>query len=448
MIYRMYVRPVLEFGCVLFSGAPAYMSRPLILLEREALRLCLGLPKFVANSILYLESRVPPLSCRFRLLTVQTFLKIYESPLRHTQIIFISQPALFFGVIWPRLHKPQIIFVQQLLDSLGVHICDVLPITDRAVATDIQFDDIFPNNAKLLPHRILDGILQDHLKYLQTNVVIATDASQCEEKSGVGIFSPILDWTFSLRLPDFIPIFLAEFMAVVLALRKLGPSITSAVIVTDSLSLCSSLTASSDSRVMRTFQSLVPGYLRSVRLIWVPGHKGLIINEIADSLAKASISGPILPCCPLTAYVTAARFRRSIIIQSVSGSAITNSEDYGHLLHPWNRDFCRTRKIEVSITKLRCRIPALNFYLHRSGLVPSPLCSFCGEAETIDHFLLSCRRFSILRKRLLEMPLRSIGLTLSVPVILSFGASIVGFSHRNVCLAIQNYLIETNRFPC
>ncbi|KAH8037863.1 hypothetical protein HPB51_018351 [Rhipicephalus microplus] len=45
IIYKMYVRPVLEFGCILFSGAPAYKLRPLVLLEREALRLCLGLPK-------------------------------------------------------------------------------------------------------------------------------------------------------------------------------------------------------------------------------------------------------------------------------------------------------------------------------------------------------------------------------------------------------------------
>lgn len=28
MIYRMYVRPILEFGCVLFSGGPAYKINP------------------------------------------------------------------------------------------------------------------------------------------------------------------------------------------------------------------------------------------------------------------------------------------------------------------------------------------------------------------------------------------------------------------------------------
>lgn len=58
-IYGGYVRPILEFGCVPFSGAATYKLRPLILLERRTLRLCLGLPRYVANNILYLEARSP-----------------------------------------------------------------------------------------------------------------------------------------------------------------------------------------------------------------------------------------------------------------------------------------------------------------------------------------------------------------------------------------------------
>ena len=48
MVYKMYMRPILEFGCVLFSGGPAYKIKPLVILEREALRLCMGLPRFAA----------------------------------------------------------------------------------------------------------------------------------------------------------------------------------------------------------------------------------------------------------------------------------------------------------------------------------------------------------------------------------------------------------------
>lgn len=90
MIYRTYVRPILEFGCVLYSGGAAYN------LEREALRNCLGVPKFTANNVLYQEARIPTLACRFHILTVETYLKIYESTLRRQQFVFLAEPSVFF----------------------------------------------------------------------------------------------------------------------------------------------------------------------------------------------------------------------------------------------------------------------------------------------------------------------------------------------------------------
>lgn len=87
----------------------------------------------------------------------------------------------------------------------------------------IQFDGIFfSSNAKLLPHNILDGLLRDHLRSITINVVIATFAPQCDEKEGVGIFSPNLYWSYSLRLPYFITVFVAEFLGVVLGLTQVG----------------------------------------------------------------------------------------------------------------------------------------------------------------------------------------------------------------------------------
>uniref|UniRef100_A0A6G5AC88 Putative tick transposon n=1 Tax=Rhipicephalus microplus TaxID=6941 RepID=A0A6G5AC88_RHIMP len=64
-LYKMYMRPIMEFGCILFSGGPAYKTKPLVLLEREALRMCLGLPRFVAINVLYQEARLPTLLVDF-----------------------------------------------------------------------------------------------------------------------------------------------------------------------------------------------------------------------------------------------------------------------------------------------------------------------------------------------------------------------------------------------
>lgn len=128
MIYRMYVRPILEFGCVLFSGGPAYKINPLVLLEREALRICLGLPKFVAINILYQEARLPTLVCRFRILTVKTYLNIYASSLRRSQYVFIKESSAFFEETWSRLYNPQVLFVQAQLEPLNVQIREIIPL--------------------------------------------------------------------------------------------------------------------------------------------------------------------------------------------------------------------------------------------------------------------------------------------------------------------------------
>lgn len=90
----------------------------------------------------------------------------------------------------------------------------------------------------------------------------------------------------------------------------------------------------------------------------------------------------------------------------------------------------------------------LNFYLHRAHIAPSAMCSFCQEEETLEHFLLSCRRFSSLRKRYLEFPLRRLGLSLSVPNLLSFGALEISYCNGDVCRALHAYIAESGRLPC
>ncbi|KAJ7153407.1 hypothetical protein C8R43DRAFT_828743, partial [Mycena crocata] len=45
------------------------------------------------------------------------------------------------------------------------------------------------------------------------------------------------------------------------------------------------------------------------------------------------------------------------------------------------------------ITQMRTGHVGLNAYLARFGAVDSSLCPMCREPETVNHFLLACRRF-------------------------------------------------------
>lgn len=131
-----------------------------------------------------------------------------------------------------------------------------------------------------MSYQFLNSILSDYLAHTPIKTVIATDASQSVERCGIGIFYPTLDWSFFLRLPDFMPIFAAELLAVILALQKLTSSTSSAVILTNFLSVCSSLSGNEESHVLSALKSLIPPHINFIKLVWHPGHKGLFLNEI------------------------------------------------------------------------------------------------------------------------------------------------------------------------
>lgn len=447
-IYKLYVRPILEFGCVLFSGCAAYKLRPLLLLERQALRLCLGLPKCAANNVLYLEARVIPLESRFKQLTVQTFLKIYDTPLSRSQSIFITSHDSFFRNRWRRYQWPQVVFVQYMIYDIQVSLQNLTPLRPHSFLKDnLYFDHIFPKDAKLLPLRILEGCLQDHLAQFPEHFVIATDATQRVEKAGVGIFSSQLNWSFALRLPDYTPIFLAEFLAITLAIRKLSPRQTKVIIITDAMSVCSNVTSPKQSPLLNIFTTLVPSYISEIRLVWVPGHTGIFLNESADSLATSSLDGPVLNVLPNFSFITAERFKRFLLL-TCTKTSLLDLDDYRHLQFTWNTDKCLSRQCEVTIASLRCRTPSLNFYLNKSGFSLTNLCLVCNEPETIDHFLLSCRRFSSLRRMYLNSIFHKLRLPLTTPNLLSFGASQDGTSRHAVLSALHKFIEASGRLRC
>ena len=61
----------------------------------------------------------------------------------------------------------------------------------------------------------------------------------------------------------------------------------------------------------------------------------------------------------------------------------------------------KSRRIEIVLNRLRIGHAGINQYLHRFGMTDGPLCSRCLVTESIDHFLLSCQKYTIARTRML-----------------------------------------------
>ena len=110
------------------------------------------------------------------------------------------------------------------------------------------------------------------------DAVLYTDGSRMETGVGAGVFSETLNVAESYRIPDHSSVFQAETLAILKAcgvIRRNDSSMERIAIATDSQALSSSRV---DSAVVRQcLRELTDiGGERSVTLVWVPGHRGIL----------------------------------------------------------------------------------------------------------------------------------------------------------------------------
>lgn len=175
-LYKCYVRLILEFGCVLFSGISTYWLRLLFTLEKHALRLYLGLPQSVANDVLYMEARSLPLMSRFRYLTVSKYVIVFEGPFVNTSVLCFANRSHFMGTPWR--HKfPQVLFTNSELSSMHVSLENVNVQGNLMTNLLLIVNFIIPSGAKRLAQKLLENILDDFLCEHGDQIVLATDGS-------------------------------------------------------------------------------------------------------------------------------------------------------------------------------------------------------------------------------------------------------------------------------
>ncbi|XP_064462600.1 uncharacterized protein LOC135373307 [Ornithodoros turicata] len=427
-IYKMYVRPILEFGCPIFSSRPQTQLRPLLLLERRALRFCLGVPITTPISHLYAVSGFIPLSSRFNTLTLRCILLLFSSQ-HFLRVAFrVTSIASFRALRWtPRIY-PQLAFAERLflqLYAMPVSLSRLIP-SPAAPAPDISIRVVplsNPGRANLPPPAVLSALLDSHVSSLSSHLAIFTDGSVVNEKAGIGFFIPSMGVRRSIRLPDYIPIYFAELVAVLMALQAVPSSHSLVCFFTDSLSLVSKLDSGISSHERDLLLAFSPSFIHEIVLTWVPGHCGLPANEVADSLARAAVASTHLAVLPLIPTVLYAMYKRfdSLHRAAALQQQLRARPELAHLEFGWNPLLCGSRRMEVLLTRFRCRVIQLNYYLHRIRRSVSPLCPYCQQDETIEHFFLHCSRYSSQRAMFLAVPLRAHDVPLSASSILSFG---------------------------
>lgn len=135
--------------------------------------------------------------------------------------------------------------------------------------------------------------------------------------------------------------------------------------------------------------------------MWVPAHRGVKGNEIADSLAKEAIKQENVMEILLSRTEIKAMIKSKITNkwqdkwnQGTTGRHLYNIQnEVGKM-----RRTGRSTKEENVISRLRLGHTRLNSTLHLMGKHPTALCE-CGQGiETVEHVLIHCQKYATERE--------------------------------------------------
>lgn len=176
------------------------------------------------------------------------------------------------------------------------------------------------------------------------------------------------------------------------------------VIYSDSLSSIKSLgTDKSNSRpnlVMEIKNKINSITNKTITITWIPSHSNIRGNEVADTLAKTALGENNIQ----TEVSFEVRESYEAIDKYIdkewqkqwtngkSGSAYKEIEP---IVSKGIKYQHKNRKKETTITRLRLGKCALNSYLHKFKIHPDGLCEACKVPETVEHFLMGCRKSGI-----------------------------------------------------
>ena len=151
----------------------------------------------------------------------------------------------------------------------------------------------------------------------------------------------------------------------------------------------------------------------SITLVWIPGHKGIIGNEIADNLARLAVNEGSLVNMKLphtdiwdthfssSLKASANKWMRTSTVENKGVYFFQNFFCLPQPNKPWFNKSKWDRRTIITISRLRSNHHNLASSLARKSFVQGEDCSFCVfEVQDINRVVWTCPKFADSRKRM------------------------------------------------
>lgn len=448
--YCLYIRAKIDYGCLLYRTASDSLLSRLDVLQNSCMRLILGARRTSPILSLQAETHLSPLSLRRQFLAARYFARLQCRPVDDVTSRVVCASA--FSVLRDGRRLLRMFGVPHLRRTPVPSVDPVPPWSSVAHLVRLDFGE---GHSSSLPV-IFEAFLCDHYPGFQR---VFCDGSRSADSSSTacGLFLPSRSHAVSWRLHPAHSVVAAELIAVYQALQLVSSESGDCwVVCSDSAVALQLITRPNDTcrdLVYRIRSCLVRLNVdRTVQLQWAKAHVGILGNERADQAAKLGHSLDRSALFPLSYSDVAAFLRRSFVRhwEVVWLDALTGSGKGLHLaglrsdLSPVPWVACHTRRVAVVLARLRLGHVGVRSYLFRFNMADTPTCLTCGVSDTVEHFLLSCRNFSLGRREL-TASLCNLGIPqVSVRIMLGGGPYPRTTQHAIIKATIQ-YLKSTDR---
>lgn len=398
-IFNTYCRPITDYGSIVYHATKPHIISKLNSTHNSIIRLCTGAFRSSPLESLFCESGIPNLQLRTNILTTNYITKLASNSkhmLHHTLIQTFQDPIPEYS------NKPKPLFIRyrennQLTFDIN-NIIKIPIIKEPWLNITLSFDRLIDCNKDNLSPLEIQSHFHQYIAKFKDHIHCFVDGSKSANNTG-GAYT-IGDEHYSFKLNPICSVFSAELIAIhqcLLKIELLSQTITKVLLFSDSLSALKSLQNynSSDPICGNILKTLNKLYLSNCQIsfCWIPSHKGIKGNELADQLAKNSNSAEILPI--LNHKDIKISYKKSVYNSWDTKWKLFPPNQFKlreikDSIVPWNSSNRKSHKEEVVLTRLRIGHSFLTHSFLMNKCDPA-LCSFCSLTTlTIKHLLIEC----------------------------------------------------------